>query len=134
MAKPSLPLPLVIAHQLSIYFARYVAPPSCTGSSIFRLETVLIAVSLAQLQTTRSSREYRTRRCASSASLAHRQYTDAYIAIPLETAGYNALSASVSQLVDCFTTVEALAHVGIPTVYGIHLSASFSPHLLVVVS
>lgn len=39
-------------------------------------------------------------------------------------AGYNALASSVSQLVDCFTTVEALAHVGIPTVYGIHLSAS----------
>ncbi|GEM09120.1 bestrophin/UPF0187 family protein [Rhodotorula toruloides] len=79
MAKPSLPLPLVIAHQLSVYFA------SCKRRSL--LESI-------------------------------------------GPAGYNALTTSVSQLVDCFTTVEALAHVGIPTVYGIHLKQCTSLFLL----
>ncbi|TNY17131.1 Bestrophin, RFP-TM, chloride channel-domain-containing protein [Rhodotorula diobovata] len=70
MAKPSLPLPLIIAHQLSLYWA------SCKRRNL--LESV-------------------------------------------GPAGFNALNASVAQLVDCFTTCESLAKVGIPCVYGIHL-------------
>ncbi|BGP45556.1 hypothetical protein JCM10450v2_001375 [Rhodotorula kratochvilovae] len=70
MSKPSLPLPLIIAHQLALYFA------SCKRRNL--LEAI-------------------------------------------GPAGFNALTTSTNQLVECFTTCESLAKVGIPTVYGVHL-------------
>ncbi|GAA5849827.1 hypothetical protein JCM9279_002432 [Rhodotorula babjevae] len=75
MAKPSLPLPLIIAHQLSLYFA------SCKRRNL--LESI-------------------------------------------GPAGFNALTASVSQLVECFTTCESMAKVGVPAMYGIHLKQATS--------
>lgn len=76
--KPSLPLPLIIAHQLSLYFA------TCKRRGL--LESV-------------------------------------------GPAGYNAMQASVSQLVDQFTIVERLASVAIPTTYLIHLKQCTSVFL-----
>ncbi|GAA5907301.1 hypothetical protein JCM8208_007148 [Rhodotorula glutinis] len=78
MAKPSLPLPLIIAHQLSLYFA------SCKRRNL--LESI-------------------------------------------GPAGFNALNASVAQLVECFTTCESMAKVGVPAVYGIHLKQATSAFL-----
>ncbi|GAA5929090.1 hypothetical protein JCM3775_006733 [Rhodotorula graminis] len=75
MAKPSLPLPLIIAHQLSLYFA------SCKRRNL--LEAI-------------------------------------------GPAGFNALNASVSELVECFTTCDSIAKVGVPAVYGIHLKQATS--------
>ncbi|GAA5979649.1 hypothetical protein JCM10908_002999 [Rhodotorula pacifica] len=70
MVKPSLPLPLVIAHHLNLYVA------SCKRDGLIEA---------------------------------------------IGPAGFNALLQAITQLVDCFTTCERMANVGIPTVYGIHL-------------
>ncbi|KAI5476644.1 hypothetical protein MNV49_007422 [Pseudohyphozyma bogoriensis] len=70
LAKPSLPLPLIIAHQLGLYLAL------CKRKGL--LESV-------------------------------------------GPAGLNAMQQSVSSLVSDFTSIERLAQVGIPAVYGIHL-------------
>ncbi|SGY68443.1 BQ5605_C004g02889 [Microbotryum silenes-dioicae] len=79
LAKPSIPLPLLITHQLGLYLA------VCKKKGL--LESI-------------------------------------------GPAGYNAMSASVSTLTDCFTTVERLAVIPIPPVYGIHLKQSTSLYLL----
>ncbi|SCV72547.1 BQ2448_4084 [Microbotryum intermedium] len=79
LAKPSIPLPLLITHQLGLYLA------VCKKKGL--LESV-------------------------------------------GPAGYNAMSASVSTLTDCFTIVERLAVIPIPPVYGIHLKQSTSLYLL----
>lgn len=71
LVKPSLPLPLVIAHHLGLYFAK------CKSEGL--IETI-------------------------------------------GPAGLNAFVQAVAQLVDCFTACERIANVGVPTVYGIHLS------------
>ncbi|KAM0787940.1 hypothetical protein ACM66B_006145 [Microbotryomycetes sp. NB124-2] len=79
LARPSLALPLVIAHELSLYFA--------TCKKMGLLESI-------------------------------------------GPAGYNALQASVTSLVDQFTVVERLAGVGIPTTYLIHLKQCVSVFLM----
>ncbi|GAA5823320.1 hypothetical protein JCM5353_008231 [Sporobolomyces roseus] len=70
LAKPSLPLPLVIAHQLSVYLA------TCKRRG--QLESI-------------------------------------------GPAGYANLVLAINTLIECFTSCERLATVGIPNVYAIHL-------------
>lgn len=70
LSKPSLPLPLIIIHQLALYLA------SCKSKG--KLESI-------------------------------------------GPAGYNAMAGALQQLSTDFTTLDRLASIGIPTVYGVHL-------------
>lgn len=102
MAKPSLPLPLIIAHQLSLYFASCVLPPPSPSLPLAHPLTPL----------------------PSRPSCKRRNLLES-----IGPAGFNALNASVAQLVECFTTCDSMAKVGVPAVYGIHLKQATSAFL-----